>query len=66
MKQLTDQEAQVTIGLLLSVPYAQVGSNGLKNAAAIITRLEQAEEVTEKTDLKSVKKKPEISSKSKS
>ena len=54
MKQLTDQEAQVTIGLLLSVPYAQVGSNGLKNAAAIITRLEQAEEI--KPELKEVKK----------
>ena len=66
MKQLTDQEAQVTIFLLLSVPYDRLGTNALKNSAAIITRLEQAEEVTEKTDLKSVKKKPEISSKSKS
>ena len=55
MKQLTDQEAQVTIGLLLSVPYDRLGTNALKNSAAIITRLEQAEEI--KPELKEVKKK---------
>ena len=60
MKQLTDQEAQVTIGLLLSVPYAQVGSNGLKNAAAIVQKLEQVEE----TNVETTKSKSSTKSKS--
>ena len=46
--QLTDDEIQVTIGLLLNVRFTEVGSNGLKNAAAIVQRLEQAEPVPEK------------------
>jgi len=47
MKQLllNDEEIQVTIGLLLNVRFAELGGNGLKNAAAMVQRLEQAEEV---------------------
>jgi hypothetical protein len=57
MKQvlLSKEEVQIVIGLLLNVPFAQVGSVALKNAAALITRLEQAEEV--KPELTEVKKK---------
>jgi hypothetical protein len=47
MKQvlLSNEEVQVVIGLLLNVPFAQIGSVALKNAAALVERLEQAEEV---------------------
>jgi hypothetical protein len=51
MKQvlLSKEEVQIVIGLLLNVPFAQIGSVALKNAAALITRLEQAEEVKPET-----------------
>jgi hypothetical protein len=55
MKHLTDEAAQVAINLLLNVRFAELGSNALKNAAAVITQLEAAEEV--KPELKEVKKK---------
>jgi hypothetical protein len=55
LKHLTDEAAQVAINLLLNVRYTEVGSNGLKNAAAVITQLEAAEEV--KPELKEIKKK---------
>ena len=43
--QLTDEEIKVTIGLLLSVRFVEIGDIALINAAAIVQRLKQAEEV---------------------